>query len=378
MPSDAKTDFWRDLSLAEQEVREGVTVGRSAAANTHWEKWLEFTSVLGQDPLLKTVEDKVPYLQVFLYRVRTGRYAANKNPVRARSAEDYIRSIGQAYLELGEQDPRLNCHDNLDFRLARMIKSYKKKDPPPNRVKPVPLSVIRRIAQISFAGNSPNQHAIADMIIIAFFFLLRPGEYTLSKTDSDPFLLADVQFWIGNQRLNTMTATPAQLLQATFVSLTFTTQKNGVRGEVIGLARSGEAYLCPVRATARRVFHLRQHNAAPNTPLCAYYTQDQTRLSHVCPSDITKTLQTNVQALGPALGFLPSDVSARCLRAAGANALLCANVDPDVIRLLGRWRSDEMLRYLHLQNSQLMKHFSQRMLTGGNFTLIPNQEVPLF
>ncbi|GFH55146.1 hypothetical protein CTEN210_11622 [Chaetoceros tenuissimus] len=375
---DTKADFWRDLGFAEQEVRQGVTTGRSAASDTHWEKWIEFTSVLGQDPLLQTVEDKVPYLQVFLHRVRHGFYAANKNPIRARSAEDYLRSIGQTYLELGEQDPRLNCHDNIDFRLARMIKSYKKKDPPPNRVKPVPLSVIRRIAQIAFSGNSFNQHATADMIIIAFFFLLRPGEYSYSNTDSDPFLLADVQFWIGHQRLNTMTATPTQLRQATFVSLTFTTQKNGVRGEVIGLSCSGEFYLCPVKALARRVIHLKQHNAAPNTPLCTYFCQERQRLVHVCPSDITNTLRTNVAALGPALGFLPSDVSARCLRAAGANALLCANVDSDVIRLLGRWRSDEMLRYLHLQNSQLMQHFSQRMLTGGNFTLIPNQEVPLF
>ncbi|GFH62141.1 hypothetical protein CTEN210_18617 [Chaetoceros tenuissimus] len=298
VPSDTKADFWRDLSLAEQEDRQGITIGRSSTANTHWEKWLEFTSVLGKDPLLQTIEDKVPYLQVFLRL-----YAANKNPVRTQSAEDYLWSIGQTYLELGEQDPRLNCHDNIDFCLAQMIRSYKKKDPPPNRVKPVPLSVIRRIAQISFAGNSPNQHAIADMIIIAFFFLLRPGEYSFSKTDSDPFLLADVKFWIGHQRLNTMTATPTQLLQATFVSLTFTTQKNGVRGEVIGLACSGELYLCPVKALARRVIHLKQHNAAPETPLCAYFCLEKQRLLHVCPSDITNTLLTNVAALGP---WIPS------------------------------------------------------------------------
>ena len=106
-----------------------------------------------------------------------------------------------------------------------------------------------------------------------------------------------------------MTATPTQLRQATFVSLTFTTQKNGVRGEVIGLSCSGELYLCPVKALARRVIHLKQHNAAPNTPLCTYFCQERQRLVHVCPSDITNTLRTNVAALGPALGFLPSDFS---------------------------------------------------------------------
>ena len=84
-----------------------------------------------------------------------------------------------------------------------------------------------------------------------------------------------------------------------------------------------------------------------------------------------------VTFLSPAaLGFLPSDVSARCLRAAGANALLCAKVDTDVIRLLGRWRSDEMLRYLHLQAAPVMKNFARAMISGGEFTLIPNQLVP--
>jgi hypothetical protein len=30
-------------------------------------------------------------------------------------------------------------------------------------------------------------------------------------------------------------------------------------------------------------------------------------------------------------------------------ALLCAHVDTEIIHLVGRWCSDEMLRYLHVQ-----------------------------
>ncbi|KAL7526401.1 hypothetical protein ACHAXR_003075, partial [Thalassiosira sp. AJA248-18] len=66
----------------------------------------------------------------------------------------------------------------------------------------------------------------------------------------------------------------------------------------------------------------------------------------VTPNLITKTLRAAVSFLGSDLGFLPSEVTACSLRASGATALLVANVDTDVIRLLGRWRSDEMLRYL--------------------------------
>ena len=58
---------------------------------------------------------------------------------------------------------------------------------------------------------------------------------------------------------------------------------------------------------------------------------------------------------------------------------LCSKVEPDIIRVLGRWRSDEMLRYLHLQAAApLMQDYSRRMLADGTFTLIPNQWVPSF
>ena len=50
--------------------------------------------------------------------------------------------------------------------------------------------------------------------------------------------------------------------------------------------------------------------------------------------------------------------------------------DPDVIRLIGRWRSDEMLRYLHVQAYPLMKDYARRMLSSATYTLIPNHLVP--
>jgi hypothetical protein len=98
----------------------------------------------------------------------------------------------------------------------------------------------------------------------------------------------------------------------------------------------------------------------------------------VKPADITAALKAAVTFLGPQLGFLASDVTARSLRAAGTNALLCAHVDPDIIRLLGRWTSDQMLRYLFVQAAPLMQDYSRRMLPGGTFTLFPNKWVPSF
>ncbi len=331
---------------------------------------------MGLDPFLQTVKDKIPIVQVFLRRVRTGRSSAQQRPIKSRSAEDYLRSVAQAYLAMGAPDPRLDASGHVDFRLTRMLKTYSKEDPPPDRVKPIPIPVIRRIMAVALASQDAFNIAIADMICIAFFFLLRPGEYAISTSESTPFELKDVQLFRGQQRLNLNSALDAELLSATFASLTFDKQKNAVRGEVVGHAPSGALDLCPARAIARRVLHLRHHNAPEDTPLAHVYTPNGPKI--IKPAHITDAIRLAVTFLGPSLGFTASDVSARCLRAAGANALLCGGVDTDVIRLLGRWRSDEMLRYLHTQAGPVLRDFSRKMLAGGSFTLIPNQQVPSF
>jgi hypothetical protein len=213
------------------------------------------------------------------------------------------------------------------------------------------------------------------MLCIAFFFLCRPGEYTAPTANNAPFRLQDVTLYVGNRRVLAPTATDNDLARVTFVTLTFTTQKNAVRGEVIGLGLSGDPFICLVRSTASRVRHLLHHNAPPTTPLCTYYMAN--RAHYVTPGDISETLKSSVRSLGPTVGFSHHDVSTRLLRAAGAMALLCAHVDSDTIRLLGRWRSDAMLRYLTVQAQPIMRDFSARMLQGGQYTLLPNAAIPI-
>ena len=164
---------------------------------------------------------------------------------------------------MGADDPRLNSALATDFRISRMIAAWKREDPPANRVKPIPIAVIRRTAYLAqhLPADAELLRATADMIIIAFFFLLRPGEYTDSPSETTPFTLGDVQLAIGNRRLPLDTATDAELGQARTASLTFTTQKNGVENEVIRHFLSGDPYICAVKAITRRVCHLRSHNA---------------------------------------------------------------------------------------------------------------------
>jgi hypothetical protein len=140
----------------------------------------------------------------------------------------------------------------MDFRLQHLWKSYKKVDPPPHRVKPVPLRVLRRLHHAAHTAGVEPLCAITDMILLAFFLLLRPGEYTGSPSNTSPFTLADVQLFAGRRRLNISSCPEADFSLATFCTLTFTDQKNGVKGEVIGLGASGDPSFCPVKSMIRR------------------------------------------------------------------------------------------------------------------------------
>ena len=152
-------------------------------------------------------------------------------------------------------------------------------------------------------------------------------------------------------------------------------QKNGVQGEVIGLDLSGDPVVCPVLTPVRIIISLQSANASPLTPLSSVFLN--TLWKPITLNMISTAIKQAVSLVGPSLGFLASDVSAQLLRAAGANALLNARVDPKIITLIGRWCSDEMLCYLHVQNLTIMKNFAVQMLNHGNYTLIPNQLVPM-
>jgi hypothetical protein len=212
------------------------------------------------------------------------------------------------------------------------------------------------------------------MLLLGFFFLLRPGEYAWTNNiDAAPFRLADVHLICNTTRLHPLTCPEEQLQAATFVALEFTTQKNGVRGELVGLGRSGHHLLCPVKAIISRILHLRLHRAPLHTPLYAYYDRDT--WCHIDTTILTQCLRSAAQALIATSGIHPADISIRSLRSSGAMALLCAEVDPDKLRLLGRWRSDEMLRYLHIQAYPIVAPLAPLMVRHGHFTLIPNNRL---
>lgn len=284
--------------------------------------------------------------------------------------------MGQAFAGLGAPDPRLNQHGALDFRLTALLKAWQKADAPPARIKPLPLQLVHTAIRLAQADGTPLARSAADCLVIGFYFLLRPGEYAgVPRHQSDDlFRLQDVGLWIGSRKLDVLGCPLPDLLSATFATLTFTSQKNGVRGETIGHSRSGHPSLCPVLCLVARIHYLREHQAGPTTSLNAYVSEDGT-WAHLLPSHITSYVRRAARS-SPDLGFAPSDVSARSTRAGGAMALLCAGIDGDRIRLIGRWKSDEMYRYLHVQAQPVMTGVAAAMFRSGHYRILPGSPLP--
>ena len=376
MHPSARDAFRADHGLAMQAFRAGTVLARARSKDNTWLRWCDYCEELGVDPMLNDVDDPIPVIQVFAERWRTGKIAPRGEPVRSRTVENALRAIGQTMASVGAQDLRCNTSGNIEYRLQQQLKGYKRSDPPPSRVKPIPFTLVNHVNLVANLSNDPLSLATADLATLGFFFLLRPGEHTQPPKNSDaqPFRLMDVTFQFGNQSHPAHTADLASIRMATFAILTFTTQKNGVEGEVVGHARSGHSNTCPVAALVRRVLHLRTNNAPPTTPLYTVYTTAN-KTTPVTSKMLTAALRCAATAL-PALGFTPRDISARALRAGGAMALLCGHVDSDIIKLVGRWRSDEMLRYLHLQAYPIMMHLAPSMVRGGQFQMLSHQQFP--
>eukprot|EP00978_Attheya_sp_CCMP212_P020134 scaffold57235_cov58-Attheya_sp.AAC.8 len=322
---------------------------------------------LGLPPLLHDVDDPIPLLQVFARQYRDGCLTLCGKPVRSRTMEETVRAIGCTFVLLGTQNPRLNLFGQVDERLGWLLAQWHQEDPEPGRVKPISIYVLYQMDAQALAGHTPAQLAIADMIWV--------GEYTTASEGSHPFWCQDAQLWIGQITLDSNTAPDQHLLSATHVTLEFTDQKNCVKGGEIVAGHVGSDRACVVRAVVRRIIHLREAAAPRNYPLCAYYAGGTWYT--VTNNQVTQAICLATIIVGPQVGFLPSDVSAHSLCLSGAMAMLCAGIDSLIIKMLGRWRSDEMLRYLHVQVTPVSVSIANRMRQNGDFTLLlPNQQVP--
>ena len=229
---------------------------------------------------------------------------------------------------------------------------------------PVEADVPEQMARVANTDcASALIKAIGDLALIAFYFLLRVGEYTVkfqrckkvkeivdAKKQTEQFRVKDVRFFAngedGMPRQLHPSARDSELLTASSVTLRLGNQKNGWKNVCIHQEANGCAYFCAVRAAARRVIHIRSHTTSRDTLLSAYW-EGGVR-SDVNDNDIRVHLKAAAVTLNyeTTRGISEDFVDTHSLRSGGANALHLAGYSDRQIMKMGRWKSKTFLEYI--------------------------------
>jgi hypothetical protein len=245
--------------------------------------------------------------------------------------------------------------------LAWQQAGYRKTDTPRPKKPEIPKAALAQIQQ--WATTGPREEALANLIWLAFFFLLRLGKYVWTNSNPHPFTLVDLTFKIATTVYPGDTIALELLGLASYVGLHFTEQKHGINNETIGLTRSRDTTCCPVLVMIRWVQHLQAHAMSPTTPLFIYLNQGITH--HITNQMITDHLRHASVAVHQPLAY-----TVGALQNTGAQALLQAQVPLPMIKLIGRWRFNKVYRYLTAGSEKLMQPFSRAMLKNAYYRLV--------
>ena len=91
---------------------------------------------------------------------------------------------------------------------------------------------------------------------------------------------------------------------------------------------------------------------------------------------VTKALRVHAGLLEHSTSINPKDISACSLRVSRAMALLIGKYDASTIKLLARWHSDSMMRYLHAQSLPVFEQLAAKMFNYGVSTFLPLDWIP--
>jgi hypothetical protein len=250
---------------------------------------------------------------------------------------------------------------------------WAKDDPPTEKKLPVEVDVVEYLVKCSMApGADSRMQCLADWILIAFYFLLRIGEYTLKgrkrneNKQTVQFRMEDVTFFkegpTGGLRQVPRGAPAAMILSADASTLKIDNQKNGWKGVCVSLHSNGLEAFDPVRALGRRYVHIHEHTDDPKTVLSAYFDETGHR-EDLRDSDVRSSLKTAAAVLDyPSQRGIPIDrIDTHSLRIGGANALSLSGYSKQQIQKMGRWRGETFLEYIRESLSDFSAGMSKKM-----------------
>jgi hypothetical protein len=223
---------------------------------------------------------------------------------------------------------------------------------------------------------------VGDLTLIAFYYLLRVGEYTCKSSrnntkQTNQFKIEEVTFFhyhTGRLQQLPRNAPDSLIMMAHSATLKLDNQKNGWKGVCIHQEHNGENLTCPVRALGCRYIHVRRHSSDKTTFLSSYYVKDQQ--FDVTDCHISLALKEAALALDyPSCGFPVERIDTHSLRSGRANALSLTGYTDRQIQKMGRWKGATFKEYIreelhvfsHGMSRDMKRLFKFVNISGGAF-----------
>jgi hypothetical protein len=233
-------------------------------------------------------------LMAFAARVRAGAFGKGRQ-VGCQAIATALRHVSQAFVLASFADPRSgDTGPKLGLAFTRLYHNYKNEDPAPRPQLALPVSVFEDIVRHEGTSVNPKDRTAADLVVIAFFFLLRVGECTPPsgnrRTRTTQIRRKDMQFWKrqpnGTTSRLSHLSTLDVLLQAGAVTITIDNQTNGQRDATLHHDALPTNPLCPVQACARHFVQARTSDPMnPNALISLYGPHQHVSAKHITAVD---------------------------------------------------------------------------------------------
>ena len=359
------------INRAENDAFEGVTKETTDKDCEHFRKWRVFTTKARLPLFLDNIprEEQIKIVGAFAVEIRHNQFGKKPlSQLKGDTVEATLDSVCKTFNANGLPSPQLGLNGRKAVQIERQLKGYKDDDEPVKRQPALPVRFFLLIN--SLLCFNERECAIRDLILIAFFFLMRSCEYseTPKKENKRTKLieLRDVTFVVNGREVSWK----GNIDNASEVLITFRNQKNGKKMETISQSRT-DLDLCPCKVMIRLVKRLRNHKETNDTTqLNTYYFNG--RVGFVRNTDINNKLKSTVTTMGKDdLGIESNEVGTHSLRASFALMLALMGEPDSRIMILGRWKSEAFKKYIERQIVRVRDTTASRALTAitSNFRI---------
>ena len=349
-----------------------VDIGQPGATTSKPWEWTRIST--GPMELAPPRSEQTNLVCSFAQMVRQGG-AGRGSQVRSGSVRDALAAVTKG-LDVDDyaNNPIFRDPKHHRYQIRELLRGYDKEDPKSRPQLAIPVKVVEHIHHQTYNNPKPgwnhntrnNHQATSDLITVAFYYLLRVGEYTKSPPSSEkqtiPFRVGDITLRDSNNNRLDPSSPLETLLTATEATLKIENQKNGSRGDIIHQESTGLAH-CPIKALARRIHNIMSNGGSINTYIYQVH-HSPTTTSYISPHQINQALKKAAGDIGlysPEVGYTSKDISSHSIRSGGAMAMHLSGASSETIKKVGRWKGNTFLMYIQSQISAYSQGLSKRM-----------------